>query len=575
MAGSKPRRGGGEASGNKKSQGTGPNTRSRRVDTQHAMKSAATAIAIVALAASSSYVSQLTLSPVYGSVPASSFHRQGVMIAALVGWLGMNQIKALCFGRPASLLPVLAWVIPTIQYFLFQQSSRLGPEFGPLITELSTLYPLVALSATSAGMFLRELDLSRGPRLIADHGTFLGSYILFTTTLRMTGSYLARHIGSSVLMTRTGLQFAIATLFSICLPSKWLLLTIPSLIFYAGFNIHVPSGLATVRLNTSLRADDYVLLHRQDSLTGYISVLENKKLNFRVMRCDHSLLGGEWIPPPGMPKQLVSDPVYAVFTMLESVRLIKTDKGEARRAGSGTNALVIGLGIGTTPAALVAHGINTTVVEIDPTVHQLATEYFKFPSKANTVIEDAVTFVQRTRNLDPIPRYDFIVHDVFTGGVEPADLFTLDFMHGLLDLLQDDGVIAINYAGDLTLPSAGLIVRTILAAFPSCRVFREGQPTAGPAGDFTNMVIFCTKTESALEFREPITSDYLGSMSRESYMFPKFEIEKDTFKNAGSGHPDILDKNQIGQLQKWHSQSAIGHWKIMRTVLPAAVWEKW
>lgn len=102
-----------------------------------------------------------------------------------------------------------------------------------------------------------------------------------------------------------------------------------------------------------------------------------------------------------------------------------------------------GLGIGTTPAALVVHGINTTVVEIDPVVHQLATKYFNFPNEATTVIEDAAVFVQRKRNATPVSRYDFIVHDVFTGGVEPAELFTLGFMQGLSDLLKNDGAIAI------------------------------------------------------------------------------------------------------------------------------------
>lgn len=40
-------------------------------------------------------------------------------------------------------------------------------------------------------------------------------------------------------------------------------------------------------------------------------------------------------------------------------------------------------------------------------------------------------------------RYDFIIHDVFTGGAEPIDLFTLEFLTGLSSLLKSDGVIAI------------------------------------------------------------------------------------------------------------------------------------
>lgn len=95
------------------------------------------------------------------------------------------------------------------------------------------------------------------------------------------------------------------------------------------------------------------------------------------------------------------------------------------------------------PAALAAHGINTTAIEIDPAVHELAMEYFGFPRDLPTLIEDAVGFVERSRNANPTHRYDYIVHDVFTGGVEPVELFTLQFMQGLNDLLNDDGVVAI------------------------------------------------------------------------------------------------------------------------------------
>ncbi|EEP78833.1 predicted protein [Uncinocarpus reesii 1704] len=548
---------------------------SQQAYAQNVLKSFFQGVAVVVLAAISSHVSQLTLSPVYGSVPAASFHRQGVMIAGLIGWFGIGRVKVVCFKIPLKLLPVLAWSIPTIQYFMFQLSSRLGPIFGPFVTELCTLYPLVVLSVASAAILLGNSSPNTGYSLMAGQGKFLGLYVLFTTMLKVTRGVMSNRIGSSSLMTRAGLQFMVASLYSICLPSKWGLFAIPSLIFSVAFNVHVPSDITTARLNSRLQANNYTLLHRQESLTGYLSVLENNQLNFRVMRCDHSLLGGEWIPPADVSKQVVRDPIYAVFTMLEAVRLINLDNGDRRQAGPGTNALVIGLGIGTMPAALVAHGINTTVVEIDPVVYRLATEYFKFPSEAVSVIEDANTFIQRERKSHSPSRYNFIVHDVFTGGVEPADLFTLDFMHGLRDLLQDDGVIAINYAGDLALPSAGLIVRTILAAFSSCRIFREGEPTAGPAGDFTNMVIFCKKTKHLPEFRKPTNADYLGSLSRESYMFPKFEIPQETFRNTNSKDPEILTKNQVSQLENWHSQSAIGHWRIMRTVLPAAVWENW
>lgn len=101
-----------------------------------------------------------------------------------------------------------------------------------------------------------------------------------------------------------------------------------------------------------------------------------------------------------------------------------------------------GLGVGTTPAALIKHGIETTIVEIDPVVHKYAAEYFGLPSNHIAAIEDAVAFVKRSQSTNSA-KYDYIVHDVFTGGAEPIELFTLEFLRGLSSLLKPDGVIAI------------------------------------------------------------------------------------------------------------------------------------
>jgi spermidine synthase len=76
-------------------------------------------------------------------------------------------------------------------------------------------------------------------------------------------------------------------------------------------------------------------------------------------------------------------------------------------------------------------------------VYKFARKYFHLPTNHTVIIDDAIAFVKRSR-LKSIPdTYDYIVHDVFTGGVEPVELFTLEFMEGLRSLLRDDGAIAI------------------------------------------------------------------------------------------------------------------------------------
>ena len=66
---------------------------------------------------------------------------------------------------------------------------------------------------------------------------------------------------------------------------------------------------------------------RRESVTGYVSVLDNTEAGYRVMRCDHSLLGGEWQKAPKGLEHLArggfKEPIYAVFVLLEAVRLVE------------------------------------------------------------------------------------------------------------------------------------------------------------------------------------------------------------------------------------------------------------
>ena len=104
--------------------------------------------------------------------------------------------------------------------------------------------------------------------------------------------------------------------------------------------------------------------------------------------------------------------------------------------------LYSGAGVGTSPGAFIAHGINTTIVEIDPVVMDYASKYFDLSPNHNGVVADAVRYMEGVANSTE-DRYDYIIHDVFTGGAEPVNLFTHEFMKNLQASLKPDGVIAI------------------------------------------------------------------------------------------------------------------------------------
>ncbi|GAD97619.1 spermine/spermidine synthase family protein [Paecilomyces variotii No. 5] len=562
-------------------------------------KALAQGLSLLVLAAAYSPVSVLNLAPVYGGAATRLFHRYGMAVTAILGWFLKERIHEMSRGRIARLLPVLAVSIAAVQFLLFKLSSWLGSPFGPVITEAFTYYPLLALSiAASAKLIQYATEIQRYGDTMAEHGPLIASYVIFNLAERISEAFISKVIGCTFLLTRYGLQLVIAALYAITVPSKSLLLTLPMLLLSYTSNVHIPTKHTTALLNERIQPYGFELIDRRDSVTGYISVLDNLNEGYRVMRADHSLLGGEWTKLPGQYNPKVKDPIYAVFTMLEAVRLVETEP--PRPADQDSKALVIGLGIGTTPGSLISHGIDTTIVEIDPVVYYFANKYFHLPHNHTAAIQDAEKFVQKTLASPASPRYDYIVHDVFTGGAEPINLFTVEFLQQLSDLLKDNGVIAIvrlpylplnispenqclhklpskNFAGDLSLYPAGLVVRTIKHVFPSCRIFREDAAMENhPAVDFTNMVVFCTKaTGTPVHFRNPIPADFLGSKARETYLMPKHEIDASVFETVEKGGQRLLKAEGADHIAAFQDQSAIGHWKIMRTVLPDAVWENW
>ncbi|KAL9038387.1 MAG: hypothetical protein Q9180_003171 [Flavoplaca navasiana] len=518
-----------------------------------------------------------SLFPVYGSLPGSRYTWPLELTAFLVAG-------------------------SVYRLYLFRFSGQLGASKGPLVSGLLTCFPLTLVGAVVANKRLAQK---------IDEGVPLDRRLpQIITTLLSLAAYKPPNIFTKLLFgtifknSRLAFYYLLAISQSL-IPSKYLFLAALPVLHTTFFSVYSPLPYSKTFLNTTLQQHGYSLIARQESLTGYISVLDNVKDGFRVMRCDHSLLGGEWFPQSGYETQL-REPVYAIFVMLEAVRLVQSvddSENQQQTENSQESALVVGLGIGTTPTALIAHGIDTTIVEIDPTVHDFATRYFNLPSNHTSVIEDAIAFVDRNRRKK---KYEYIIHDVFTGGAEPIDLFTVEFLTGLKQMLTVDGVIAIvrsllftfsrlwhyhghkiflikvlilqqNYAGDLHLPSARTIILTILTVFPSCRLFRESPaPATPPQTDFTNLVLFCRQTAHAFTFRQPTEADFLNTQARKHHLLPRYEVDAATFLDSGKGTGEqLVRKNNTYLVRESQLNGAKGHWDVMRSVVPDAVWENW
>lgn len=291
---------------------------------------ASTIAILLALAA---YTSQLSLAPVYGGIPSARLHGYLVGAGCFAGWAGNEILKTALSDKftTAQIIPVLTLYMPLLQCLMEQLSGFLGAKVGPIITETVTLMPLVAISSAAIADALEQAKFAQMlplPSFVADSLPGLASWCV----LKWVGSYapqaLAPVIGRFFLFTTVGLQLLVAGLQAIVAPSMLLVLALPALLHTAVFNVHVNSPNGDLLLNNTLTDQGWLLLDRQQSITGYVSVLENRNDGYRVMRCDHSLLGGEWIEDRG---DRIAEPIYGVFAMLEAVRLVERTNGDTLR----------------------------------------------------------------------------------------------------------------------------------------------------------------------------------------------------------------------------------------------------
>ena len=116
--------------------------------------------------------------------------------------------------------------------------------------------------------------------------------------------------------------------------------------------------------------------------------------------------------------------------------------------------------------------VGVEVVEIDPEVTRVATEYLALPldTRIITYSEDARTKLQRL----PEGKYRFIVGDAFNDVSVPYHLTTLEFNEMVAALLSEDGVYAVNIVDKM---HGGRFLRSVVATlgdtFPHVYVMRD------------------------------------------------------------------------------------------------------
>lgn len=321
-----------------------------------------TILSTLFLAGMSAEVSKLSMTPVYGSIPpiasldwlrGSLGHDQRYIAMIVIVSLAKMFFSKRTLGL-SKYFAMWGFFVPSILSGLYSFSGRLGPIWGPRTTYLLTSVPLSCLSLLRLVILIAEVfpfaifaEGAATHSLIESCGSGLGTLFLTGTLYHLLAriqTYLGNSLPMFVMMTsgkhavfsRFGLHTVTAILFTQLGASferfTLILTAILPLLHLAFVCPHLPLSYNTDVLNSTLRAEGYSLVARQESLTGYISVLDNVNAGYRVMRCDHSLLGGEYLNKPKGSKY--KEPVYTIFLTLEAVRLLQTKSSESQQVAT-------------------------------------------------------------------------------------------------------------------------------------------------------------------------------------------------------------------------------------------------
>ncbi|QRV84071.1 spermine/spermidine synthase [Ceratobasidium sp. AG-Ba] len=571
---------------------------------------------------------QEVLHPLYGSVPTSYHYRKVTLGAAMLSvplgaFTGLSEQSAL-----TAIASFLA-AAPLSALWIGSWAARLGSAiWGPVLTQVFIAVPVWCLSTflISKWMSSMSTDTSGNPAISPPAVAFQLWSLVHAFEPIMFGQIHTRIRPTTILINLSSVAGAACGISYVSYINNYTTITPsansprpPRTTWRSYIPLVIPVLLAQISKRTSphlisnepwtSRGGNVRVLARSDSMTGTVVVAENLINNFRFLRCDHSLLGGAWMP--GSQGKIYSnglgDSIYSAFVVQEAVRLVD----RSSHSKSQENALAIGLGIGVAAGALEAHGTSVTVVEIDPAVYLYAREYFGLPEPTGGVfLEDARGWVDTRASTVQNGRYtehtttkegtqeiskelfDYIVHDCFSGGSVPTMLFSNGFFGAIKKMLKDDGVLAVNFAGKVGSDPAHAILNTLLDVFPTCRVFHDKiVPPPGQEAptdehdDFLNMVFFCTSAP-ALTFRPPAESDMLESPLREHILSTMSqrevsfaEIRGNSTEPAGKPLPGVEGERRWvltdgdGRLGEWQQGTALEHWSVMRHVMKDEIWE--
>jgi spermidine synthase len=338
-------------------------------------------------------------------------------------------------------------IIPLLTGPILRMTDSLGLRGGAFVSALLLFMPpLTALAMV--GPYV----IKRATRDLSGVGTVAGSVYAVSTVGSVAGTLLLGFYLLPLFGTKTiliALSLLLATLAALV---AWREPPAPG---SAGpFAAAVLLGLLTSSgfAVSPKSVEGFTVRSEAESLYGWVRVVDDERRGLRLMLSDASVISAVDVK--------LDRSVLGYQQVLGLLPLFRPQASQA---------LLIGLGGGHVARDLKSKGIVTDTIEIDPAVADAARAFFHFEPTGRFLVGDARYEI---KHLDR--RYDLIIHDCFTGGTEPTHLLTREMLSELRGLLNEGGLLALNYVGFQTGEGADAVAavsRTLKSLFPHLRAF--------------------------------------------------------------------------------------------------------
>lgn len=390
---------------------------------------------------------------------------------------GAIRLSHIIFGAA-----ICTGIIPWISSGVLSATNSFGLRLGAFSSALILFMPCLILLGM-AGPFVIKMAAQRLEKI----GIVVGSIYAVSTI----GSVIGTLLLGFYLLPLAGIRFIIlvisVTLITLSVilawyESKYLQDNVKTLPWIA-MGLITAMALSGIYLSHEKRTvKNYRVLSDVESHYGWVRVIDQPYERIRWLLSDSSVIGAESL-----------DTGNGLLSYQHLVGLLP------KFLNHPDSALLIGLGSGHMVKVLDRLGVKTDSIEIDPEVARVAKRYFNFKSSGELIIGDARYEVSQLEK-----RYDFIIHDCFTGGSEPIHLLSREMLETLKTRLNDNGILVLNMIGFLSGPDHAplqAIAQTLDLLFSHRRVF------ASETNKNFNDVVFLV-SDNPIELQPNTMSNY-------------------------------------------------------------------